>query len=360
MDVALRAGGGALVLALALLLLRDGRRQLVPWLFLPFALGLCGFLARNTPDGELQLTGGAAAAALFLSGNAAIFLWWFALSMFDDAFRLDRFKLGVGALWLAISTLDRGFLGERFSGLGLGWATVILGLGLVVHLGYRLLRDLDEDLVEGRRRARIGVAAGLGLLLLVDLGFDLVFGFDFKPRWFTMGQNAAIVAFTLGLGAWLVRADVGALAFRRRAPESRAGVEPDAETVPAAGAGLLGRLQRLMLDERIYRDPELTFSAFARRMGAPEPEVRRLVNRALGHRHFRSFLNAYRVAEAREALVDPARSGEKIVGIAMDVGFASLASFNRAFKEVEGRSPSEYRAAQAGTGGAGLRPEIVF
>jgi AraC-like DNA-binding protein len=101
-----------------------------------------------------------------------------------------------------------------------------------------------------------------------------------------------------------------------------------------------------MDSERIYRDPELTFAAFTARMGAPEPEVRRLVNQRLGHRHFRSFLNAYRIAEAREALADPARSRGKMAGLAFDVGFASLASFNRAFKLVEGRSPSEFRAEQ--------------
>jgi AraC-like DNA-binding protein len=51
-----------------------------------------------------------------------------------------------------------------------------------------------------------------------------------------------------------------------------------------------------------------------------------------------------------------------MTGLAFDVGFASLASFNRAFKLVEGRSPTEFRAEQLALaaappgGGTGAHP----
>jgi hypothetical protein len=66
-------------------------------LFLLFALGICGFLAGNTPDQSLRLPGIAAEVARFLSGNAAVFLWWFSLAVFDDEFRFDAWKLGWAA-----------------------------------------------------------------------------------------------------------------------------------------------------------------------------------------------------------------------------------------------------------------------
>lgn len=343
MDVVLRAGGATLWLALALLLVIGAPRRTAAWLFLPLALGIAGFMARNTPDEALLLTGPAAVAASFLSGNAAVFLWWFALALFDDEFRLDAPKLTVGGLWFVVAALDRGLLGEQFGDLGLTWVSVALGLGMVGHLGWRLLRDLEGDLVEGRRRARVATAAGLGLLLLVDLGIDIALGFEWKPRGFTMVQNASALVLAFVLAAWLLRVDGDA--FPRRAP-APAALPPENTPAPdPAGNRLLARLHRLMEVERVYRDPDLTVSRFAELMGAPEPEVRRLVNRELGHRHFRSFLNAWRVADVRAALADPSRSGEKLVGIALDAGFASLASFNRAFKAVEGRAPSEHREA---------------
>lgn len=342
-DVVLRAGSATLWLALALLLVRGAPRRAAAWLFVPLALGIAGFMARNTPDPALLLSGPAAVAASFLSGNAAVFLWWFALALFDDEFRLDAPKLVVGGVWFIVASLDRGLLGERFSGQGLSWVSVLLGLGMVGHLGWRLLRDLEGDLVEGRRRARVATAAGLGLLLLFDLGIDIAFGFEWKPRWFTMVQNASALGLALVLAAWLLRVERDAFPRRAAAPpvlprENLPAVEPATDR-------LLARLHRLMEVERVYRDPDLTVSRFAALMGAPEPEVRRLVNQQLGHRHFRSFLNAWRVADVRASLADPARAGEKLVGIALDAGFASLASFNRAFKALEGRAPSEHREA---------------
>ena len=104
------------------------------------------------------------------------------------------------------------------------------------------------------------------------------------------------------------------------------------------------RLRVLVEVEKIHLTPDLTFADFVRRMGAPERTVRRLINHRLGHDHFRAFLNACRVAEARRLLADPARAGDKLIAIALDSGFSSLASFNRAFKAVEGRPPSAFRA----------------
>ncbi|NEX94909.1 helix-turn-helix domain-containing protein, partial [Caulobacter sp. 17J65-9] len=128
------------------------------------------------------------------------------------------------------------------------------------------------------------------------------------------------------------------------AVESPAPVTTPAPAAAGPDARLLGRLHALMETEQVHLDPELDFAGFVRRMEAPEPVVRRLINQQLGHRHFRSFLNAWRVEAAKRALLDPALADEKIASLAFDSGFASLASFNRAFKLAEGLSPSDYRA----------------
>jgi AraC-like DNA-binding protein len=36
-------------------------------------------------------------------------------------------------------------------------------------------------------------------------------------------------------------------------------------------------------------------------------------------------------------------AGDKLITVALDCGFNSLATFNRVFKELAGRTPSEYR-----------------
>ncbi len=81
----------------------------------------------------------------------------------------------------------------------------------------------------------------------------------------------------------------------------------------------------------------------AGRLGIPEYRLRRLINRRLGHRNFSSFVNGYRLAEARAALADPSQAEVPILTIALDTGFQSLAPFNRAFKVTAGMTPSAYR-----------------
>ena len=348
----IRAAGSTLLLMLSLLVVRSAPRQRTAWLLLLFALGLCGFLAGNTPDDSLKLSGLPASLARLLSGNAAIFLWWFALAMFDDEFRLGPLERNVGAVWFVLALLDRGMLPFGPSNLDLSWILISLASGIVVHLAYRLLRDWDGDLVETRRRSRTLLAGVLGILLLVDVGVDMALGAAWKPRIFTIAQNGAILVVAMLLAVWLLRANAGLLAFRAAATDAIPAVDRRIGLRQTAGPGsqLLPRLHMLMEVERIYRDPDLTFAQFVARMGAAEAEVRRLVNQQLGHRHFRTFLNSYRIAEARSMLGDPARAGEKMVAIAFDVGFASLASFNRAFKLAEGKPPSEIRAAALSSG----------
>jgi AraC-like DNA-binding protein len=95
--------------------------------------------------------------------------------------------------------------------------------------------------------------------------------------------------------------------------------------------------------ERIYRTEGLTIAVLASQIGEQEYRLRRLINGELGFRNFTAFLNSYRLAEVRDALADPAQKDVPILTIAIDAGFGSLGPFNRAFREAEGMTPSEYR-----------------
>ncbi|TYT26612.1 AraC family transcriptional regulator [Luteimonas viscosa] len=351
LDVIVRVAAATLWLLLAARLLRAvPRERLVRW-FVPLALAMAGFLAGNTPFAQASLPGVAGDVAGLLSGSAAVFLWWYCLALFDDGFRFGPPQALVALAWWPLMLLDRGWLGDRFAGVGLSWGLVALGLGMCAHLVARLLRDREGDLVEARRRGRLWVVAALLGLLLTDLLADIALGFEWKPAGFTLAQNLALLAIGWHLARRWLRTDIAGLTYREAAPPAAPPLQhatgpaaAPAPAPPAADAALLQRLWQLIEVERIHRDPALTVAAFAARMGAPEPEVRRLVNRHLGWRHFRSFLNHHRLQDAKAALADPARADRKILAIAFDAGFASLPSFNRAFREAEGIAPGEYRA----------------
>ena len=102
-------------------------------------------------------------------------------------------------------------------------------------------------------------------------------------------------------------------------------------------------LRKLMDEQKLYRHHGLGIGDVGARLGVPEYRLRRLINRQLGHRNFSSFINGYRLTEARRALEDPTQAEVPILTIALDAGFQSLAPFNRAFKAATGTTPSDYR-----------------
>ncbi|MFU1682378.1 helix-turn-helix domain-containing protein [Phaeobacter piscinae] len=67
------------------------------------------------------------------------------------------------------------------------------------------------------------------------------------------------------------------------------------------------------------------------------------MNKELGFRNFPSFVNSYRIEQAKHILTDPMRSDYPIQSVAYDVGFSSIGPFNRAFRSLQGMSPTEFR-----------------
>lgn len=348
LDIALRAAGVSVLLLTALALLSSSPRSAVARWFLPFALGLSGFLAVNTGFDAAEPPAPLWAAASFLSRMAALFLWLFCLALFDGAVRRPAVALGVAGLWLALVVIDKEYFAGEPAGVDPSALLIALGVAMIGHAAWRVMRGLRDDLVERRRRARPLFAAALLALLAVDFAVDALLGYAWRPETFLLLQNGAIVALAAALALWLLQAS----------PRVVVAAEPAA--VPAATPRVddperpvLARLEELMRRERPYLDPGLTFERFARQAGVPEPALRRVINHRLGFAHFRNFLNAYRIEEAKRRLRDPARREAKMIAIAFDSGFASLASFNRTFRQAVGQAPSEYRRAPP-AGDAGL------
>lgn len=59
--------------------------------------------------------------------------------------------------------------------------------------------------------------------------------------------------------------------------------------------------------------------------------------------NFYNYVNQHRIKYAENMLKDPEESEESILMIAYNSGFQSKTSFNKAFKSINGLTPSEYR-----------------
>ena len=106
---------------------------------------------------------------------------------------------------------------------------------------------------------------------------------------------------------------------------------------------MVARLNALLTEQEIYLDSDLTLGRLSRRLGIPVKQLSAAINRVTNGNVSR-YINRFRIERACERLL----AGES-VAIAMDSsGFSTRSNFNREFRRVTGRSPSEWRDGAAG------------
>ncbi|MCU0276406.1 MAG: helix-turn-helix domain-containing protein [Acidobacteria bacterium] len=114
-------------------------------------------------------------------------------------------------------------------------------------------------------------------------------------------------------------------------------------SLTAEGAALLKtRLLGMMEREQSFLDPKITLPGLAQALDVPVNHLSQVINEQLG-RNFFDFINGYRVEAAKRQLAREGAEQIKMITVAFDCGFNSLATFNRVFKEFVGRNPSAFR-----------------
>jgi AraC-like DNA-binding protein len=103
---------------------------------------------------------------------------------------------------------------------------------------------------------------------------------------------------------------------------------------------IIQRLRELMEEDKIYRQFELKLDEVAAMLLITPHQLSEFINDYMGM-NFSSYVNKYRVEEARELLV--ANPDQSALSIGLEVGFGSKPSFNTIFKQKTGMTPSEYR-----------------
>ena len=200
------------------------------------------------------------------------------------------------------------------------------------------LSGLGDDLVHRRRLIRIYLPILVGLQSGGILVYELLFGNEDNNAVVQTVNGFLILALILFGGLALLRTDAELLVdTNRRKPD-----QPMEPALTPSETVLKDRLNASM-EEGVYREPGLTIQSLAEKLATPEHRLRALINQKLGHRNFSSFLNGYRITEARTKLADRDLVDLPILTIAMDLGYNSLAPFNRAFRAETGITPSEYR-----------------
>ena len=101
-------------------------------------------------------------------------------------------------------------------------------------------------------------------------------------------------------------------------------------------------------DEFLLKKRELLFTdcslnSLSDALGIPEYKLRKYINSHLEFNNFNQFLNFYRIEEACRLLGSKEFQTIPISRIAIMVGYNSIATFNRAFKEIKKLNPTQYK-----------------
>lgn len=213
-----------------------------------------------------------------------------------------------------------------------------LSLALLVDLIFVSLSGLSDDLVHRRRLIRIYLPILVGLQTGGILLYELAFGYQNSNPVVQTVNGLLIFALILFGGLAMLRTDAELLLET----EDRKLHEPFGSALSPPEIVLKERLNALM-EEGVYRETGLTIQSLAEKLATPEHRLRALINQKLGHRNFSSFLNGYRITEAKTKLADRELVNLPVLTIAMDLGYNSLAPFNRAFRAETRMTPSDFR-----------------
>lgn len=105
---------------------------------------------------------------------------------------------------------------------------------------------------------------------------------------------------------------------------------------------IAGKLKEIIEQEKLYQNSDLTIQELAKKMNVSISTLSYVIN---SHYKcsYRDFINEYRINAVKDMLLNSSKQNLSILGIALEMGFNSEASFYRIFKSKVGVSPKEFR-----------------
>ncbi|MDJ0643823.1 MAG: helix-turn-helix domain-containing protein [Erythrobacter sp.] len=350
LDALLRFGGLGLLVAIAV----ASWRYRKDWPSAPYLILACVsvsalFLGYSPP--ELRPPEPLFTLVRFLDIPHLVFVWLFALSLYERDFTLRAWHVIVGFLyagpifWPRLAALD--LVADQPD-----WLPVyggISSIALIGHLVWVTLGGRGDDLVESRRSSRTYFVVLLFVVTILAAASELL------PRDGPIDHRTAKVLAilpALAFGAsWMLRFDLP-----KTPPDNAAAAE---RALSARDRALLPKLRQHVFEKEAFRDPTITIVSLAAVLGVSQHRLRGLVNDGLGYTNFSTFINRARIEAVCEAMEQDDTADLPILTLAIDAGFKSLSSFNKAFKAVHGMTPSSYRRMLSENSGRARNPSAI-
>jgi len=242
------------------------------------------------------------------------------------------------------------------------WIPYLISLLCVLAAFLVAIKDWSTDLVDKRRELRRILVFGFSPLIIIALtlhalaiiypihapelnsaiasiyGFSafilLLIGGYLEPVWY--GKYESNPLYTHLPPSTCKGTD------ENRADFEKAVTQEARSKIPNQYTEELQALNDAMEKQKYYRQAGITISQLAVITDQPEYRLRKAINQGLGFRNFKNFLNQYRILDAANQIKQKDQT-KSILDISIDAGFNGLSTFNRAFKDHFGETPTEFR-----------------
>ena len=264
-------------------------------------------------------------------------IWLIAWNFFADDKRIPRWFIPAWLAYMLLALVNWPVdLSPQASAFAFDLVPQIIKLILVLHVIYMALEGKTSDLVNDRLELRVPLAIGAALMTSLVIVVEIWAG-DNMPMFVEVLGSTLMALVTLSANIYLFRM------------HGRWQQEPRITTVEEANPEIESRdlavIKELMERDRLYAEHGITIGDLASHLTMPEYRLRTIINQGFKVRNFNQFLNSYRIKEAARRLIDEADL--PILTIALDVGFKSLSSFNKAFRDTHQQTPTEYRSRES-------------
>ncbi|WP_448211330.1 helix-turn-helix domain-containing protein [Colwellia sp. MEBiC06753] len=279
----------------------------------------------------------------FIAGNALPGIFWLtAQSVFADKTHIKGWQC-----WLAASTLLLPILmkaAQLLFGFELRshvnaalvyfYLQLFLELGLIFHALYVSINSWRNDLVQERRYIRGGVISVSAIYIFLVIVFEQLLNVEWAGL--EVIKSMLLAGLITAINYFLFESKLSVL-FVTSKPKEPTPIQNQAPPKE------LTKIIAAMEQEKLYQQEGITIASFAKHLAIHEYKLRHLINGEMNYRNFNDFLNYYRIKEVTEKLIQPEFIQTPVLTLALESGFRSLSSFNKAFKTTHGITPTEYR-----------------
>ena len=271
--------------------------------------------------------------------------WLFSRSIFDDRFLLKPWMLWLGGMVVVVQFFFFFLNKSSHSEIHQSVFKVIRILQYAISLCFVMLGinaalvGRKADLIHSRFKFRNNFILLTAILISLTLLAEIVFQDEEVPTWLEVIQKLTFAGLTFYF------------AFRRLEIKPNFFMESKTSSsiIPSISidGAFLERLNEQMEVQKIWKTDGLTIRQLAEELKVKEYRLRQAINQHLGFRNFNDYLHSYRIEESCSMLSDPQRKDLTVLEIAYEVGYKSIAPFNKAFKEITGVTPTEWRRSKS-------------